>query len=34
MFIVLVIYIIYKKEPDAFGDTHTHLIITGSLSES
>ncbi len=23
MFIVLVIYIIYKKEPDAFGDTHS-----------
>ena len=23
MFIVSVIYIIYKKEPDAFGNTHT-----------
>ena len=26
MFIVSVIYIIYKKEPDAFGDTHSHPV--------
>ena len=34
MFIVSIVYIIYKKEPDAFGDTHTHPIITGFPSES
>jgi hypothetical protein len=35
MFIVSVIYIIYKKEPDAFGDTHTLILsVTGFPSES